>query len=174
VLGLSHAVEARLCSLGIELREQVAILTSEKEQNLISWTKDRWERDSINKALELQDASKTTELDAVKAKLTRVRNELEAATLRSSTRVTSAGQPSGIQVQPLHGDPVVTKLQLGVNTPYAGMFPVAESEGLTPEVKGCWEEEKAVRGMLLGRLKEEAEAVARGRQVTTTTTTTLT
>ena len=27
-----------------ELREQVAILTSEKEQNLISWTKDRWER----------------------------------------------------------------------------------------------------------------------------------
>ena len=41
-------------------------------------------------------------------------------------------------------------------------------------LEGCWEEEKAVRGMLLGRLKEEAEAVARGRQVTTTTTTTLT
>ena len=41
-------------------------------------------------------------------------------------------------------------------------------------LEGCWEEEKAVRGMLMGRLKEEAEAVARGRQVTTTTTTTLT
>ena len=37
-----------------------------------------------------------------------------------------------------------------------------------------WEEEKAVRGMLLGRLKEEAEAVARERQATTTTTATTT
>jgi hypothetical protein len=37
-----------------------------------------------------------------------------------------------------------------------------------------WEEEKAVRGMLLGRLKEEAEAVARGRQATATTSTTTT
>ena len=32
-LGLSHVEEARLCALGVELREQVAALTSEKETN---------------------------------------------------------------------------------------------------------------------------------------------
>ena len=53
--------------------------------------------DSTIGVLERHDASKTTEFDAVKAKLAQVRVELEGAILRSSTRVTSAGQPSGMQ-----------------------------------------------------------------------------
>jgi len=79
-LGLSHVEEARLYTLGVELPDQVAALHNEKEQNLISWARDRRDRDSIIGALELQDASKGTELDAVKAELARVRSELEAAT----------------------------------------------------------------------------------------------
>ena len=75
--------EARLCTLGVELRGQVAALTSEKEQNLISWAREKRDRDSIIGAVELQNASKATEMDAVKAELTRVRSELEAATTRS-------------------------------------------------------------------------------------------
>jgi len=40
-LGLSHVEEARLCALGVELREQVAALAGEKETNLISWARDK-------------------------------------------------------------------------------------------------------------------------------------
>ena len=40
-LGLSHVEKARLCTLGVELREQVAALTNEKETNLISWSRDK-------------------------------------------------------------------------------------------------------------------------------------
>jgi len=32
---------------GVELRGQVAALTSEKKQNLISWAREKWDRDSI-------------------------------------------------------------------------------------------------------------------------------
>jgi hypothetical protein len=53
----------------VELRKQVAALTSEKEHNLISWARERRNRDSYIGALELQDASKATELDAVNAEL---------------------------------------------------------------------------------------------------------
>jgi len=62
-LGLSHVEEARLYTLGVELPDQVAALHNEKEQNLISWARDRRDRDSIIGALELQDASKGTELE---------------------------------------------------------------------------------------------------------------
>ena len=34
VLGLSHVEEARLCTLGVELRNQVSALHNEKENNL--------------------------------------------------------------------------------------------------------------------------------------------
>ena len=64
-------------------------------------------------------------MDAIKAELTRVRSELEAAT-RSSARFTSSGQPSGMQVQPTQEDPAVARLQLGMDTPYVGGKP-AES-----------------------------------------------
>ena len=87
-LGLSHVEEARLCTLGVELRDQVAALHNEKEQNLISWARDRRDRDSIIGALELQDASRGTEL-------VRVRSELEAATTVSGARVTSTGETGG-------------------------------------------------------------------------------
>ena len=97
--------------------------TWRKEENLISWVREKRDRSSISGALELQDASKATELDAVKGEQTRVRRELEAATTKSSARVTSSGQPSGMQVQPTQGDPA---LQLGVDTPYVGGAP-AES-----------------------------------------------
>jgi hypothetical protein len=63
-------------------------LTSEKEKNLISWAREKRDRDSIIGAVELQNVSKATELDAVKAELTRVRSELEAATTRSRARFT--------------------------------------------------------------------------------------
>jgi hypothetical protein len=119
-LGLSHVEEARLCTLGVELRGTIAALTSEKEQNLANWARERKDHDSVVKALELQEVSKATELDAVKAELARVRSELEAATTRSSARLTSSGQPSGMQVQPTQGDPAVARLQLGVETPYVG------------------------------------------------------
>ena len=42
-LGLSHVEEARLCTFGVELREQVAALTNEKETNLVSWSRDKRE-----------------------------------------------------------------------------------------------------------------------------------
>jgi len=48
--------------------------TWRKEQNLISWAREKRDRSSIIGALELQDASKATELDAVKGELTRVRS----------------------------------------------------------------------------------------------------
>jgi len=112
--------EARLCTLGVELRGQVAVLTSEKEQNLISWAREKRDRDSIIGAVDLQNASKATEMDAVKAELTRVRSKLEAATTRSSARFTSSGQPSGMQVQPTQGDPAVARLQLGVDETIRG------------------------------------------------------
>jgi len=35
-LDLSHMEEARLCTLGVELRDKVAALHNEKENNLIS------------------------------------------------------------------------------------------------------------------------------------------
>jgi predicted flap endonuclease-1-like 5' DNA nuclease len=40
-LGLSNVEEARLYTLGVELPDQVAALHNEKEQNLISWARDR-------------------------------------------------------------------------------------------------------------------------------------
>ena len=43
-LGLSHVEEARLCTLGVELREQVE--TNKKESNLISWARDNRTRDA--------------------------------------------------------------------------------------------------------------------------------
>ncbi len=94
-LGLSHVEEARLCTLGVELREQVAAMTNEKESNLISWARDNRTRDATIAALERQDASKSTELEAVKAELTRVRSELAAAATLSGAGVTSSGQTEG-------------------------------------------------------------------------------
>lgn len=55
-LGLSHMEEARLCALGVELREQVAALAGEKETNLISWARDKRDRDVTIGALERQCA----------------------------------------------------------------------------------------------------------------------
>ena len=52
-LGLSHVKEARLCALGVELRDQVAALHNEKESNLISWARDKRDRDATIVALEL-------------------------------------------------------------------------------------------------------------------------
>jgi hypothetical protein len=114
-LGLSHVEEARLCALGVELREQVAALASEKETNLISWARDKRDRDVTIGALERHDASWATELEVVKAELTRVRSELAAA-----AGGTSSGQTGGMQVQPIQEDPAVTRLQLGMDTPYVG------------------------------------------------------
>jgi len=94
-LGLSHVEEARLCTLGVELREQVAALTNEKETDLISWSRDKRDRDATIGALELQVASRTTELEAVKAELTRLRSELATATSLPGARVTSLGQSEG-------------------------------------------------------------------------------
>ena len=37
-LDLVRMVKDRLCSMGVELRGHIAILTNDKEQNLISWT----------------------------------------------------------------------------------------------------------------------------------------
>ena len=96
-LDLSHVEKARLCTLGVELREQVAALTNEKETNLISWSRDKRDRDATIGALELQVASRTTELEAVKAELTRVRSELAAATSLPGARVTSLGQSEGVE-----------------------------------------------------------------------------
>jgi len=62
-LGLSHVEEATLCTLGVELREQVEALTNKKESNLISWARDNRTRDATIAALERQDASKSTELE---------------------------------------------------------------------------------------------------------------
>jgi hypothetical protein len=146
-LGLSHVEKARLCTLGVELRGQVAALTSEKEQNLISWAREKRDRDSIIGALELQDASKATKLDAVKAELTRVRSELEAATTRSSARVSFSGQPSGMQVQPTQGDPAG---KLSMDTPYVGGAP-AESRR---------------EGELMGDTRGEDRAVGAGIMLT--------
>ena len=53
-LGLSHVEEARLCALGVELREQVAALINEKETNRVSWSRDKRDRDATIGALELQ------------------------------------------------------------------------------------------------------------------------
>jgi len=60
-LGLSHVEEARLGALGVELQGQVAALTHERDQNMVSWARERRDRDVIIGALELQYASKTTE-----------------------------------------------------------------------------------------------------------------
>jgi len=75
-LGLSHAEEARLSALGVELQEQLAALTVEKEQSVVSWARERRDRDAIIGAMELQNASKTTELDEAKAELNCLRSEL--------------------------------------------------------------------------------------------------
>ena len=89
-LGLSHVEEARLCALGVELREQVAALTNEKETNRVSWSRDKRDSNATIGALELLGASRATELEAVKAELTRVRSELAATTTLLGTRVISS------------------------------------------------------------------------------------
>jgi chromosome segregation ATPase len=87
-LGLSHVEEARPCAEGVELREQVAALAGEKETNLISWARDKRDRDVTIGALERQCASRATELDEVKAELT-------AAATWSGVGVASSGRLEG-------------------------------------------------------------------------------
>ena len=79
----------------MELREQVAALTSEKETNRVSWSRDKRDSDATIGTLELQGTFKATELEAVKAELTRVRSELAATTTLLGTRVISSGQSEG-------------------------------------------------------------------------------
>ena len=86
----------------------------------MGWARDKRDRDAAIGALELQNASITTELEAVKAELTCVRSELAAATTMSGARATSSGQAGGVQVQPIQEDPAVARLQLGMDTPYVG------------------------------------------------------
>jgi len=66
-LGQSHVEEARLGALVGELQGQIAALTIEKEQDLVSGARERRDRDAVIGALELQNSSKTTELDEAKA-----------------------------------------------------------------------------------------------------------
>jgi len=75
-LGSSHAEVARLGALSEELRKQLAVVTAAKEQDMVNWARERRDRDTVIKALELQNASKTTELDEAKAELTRMKSEL--------------------------------------------------------------------------------------------------
>jgi len=70
--------------------------------------------------LERQCASRATELDEVKAELTRVKRELTAAATWSGVGVASSVETGGVQVQPIQEDPAVTRLQLGMDTPYVG------------------------------------------------------
>jgi hypothetical protein len=117
-LGLSHVEEARLCTLGVELREQVAALTNEKETNMVSWARDNRARDATIEALKRVDESRATELEALKAELARVRGALAAVVVLPGAGVTSSGQTGGVQVQPIPEDPAVTRLHLGMDTPY--------------------------------------------------------
>ena len=94
-LGLSHVEEARLCTLGVELREQVAALTNEKETNMVSWARDNRARDATIEALKRADESRATELEAIKAELARVRGALASVAVLPGAGVTSSGQTGG-------------------------------------------------------------------------------
>lgn len=48
-LGLAHAEESKLCLLGVALRQKVATLTREKEENLPTWSREKKELTSSRK-----------------------------------------------------------------------------------------------------------------------------
>jgi len=98
-LGSTHVEEARLGALKEELQKQLHVVTAVKEQDMVNMAKERRDKDAVINELELQNASKTTELIEAKAELTRMQSEFANSQTGTFARLTS----SSPLVHPTHG-----------------------------------------------------------------------